>query len=283
MNEVPAAPMISVVVAVRNGARTLQRCLDSVFEQRFSGVELIVIDGGSNDGTQAVLQRNAARIQYWESERDRGIYHAWNKALAHARGKWICFLGSDDRFSDPDALSVMNEALIRAEGHHRVVYATIDIVDETGAIVGTAGQPWDEVRDEFRNGMVFDHGSTFHHRSLFDRHGGFDEHFRVAGDYEMLLRELLDHDPMFVPGLVVVQVAAGGISDRPEWAGTSGREKHRARYMHGLTDVPEWRSFQVLRVVFRAWLTRSFGLRTADAVGDVYRAVTRKPKRTRRS
>lgn len=264
-----------MVIAVRNGTRTLQRCLDSVFEQRFGRVEVLVMDGGSTDGTQGIIERNASRIQYWESERDRGIYHAWNKALEHVRAEWVCFLGSDDRFHDADVLGRVADALGKA-GDHRVVYGAVNILDESGAVCATVGDPWDEVRDSFRKGMVFDHGSTFHRRSLFDERGGFDHQFRIAGDYELLLRELLDHDPLFVPNLVVVDVAAGGVSDRPESDGTRAREKHRARRMHGLTSVPEWRSYEVIRAVVRAWLARTFGRRTANAVRDTYRAVRRR-------
>jgi glycosyltransferase involved in cell wall biosynthesis len=280
MSDMPSARTISVVVAVRNGARTLQRCLDSVFEQRLSGVELVVMDGGSTDGTQAIIERNASRIAYWASGRDGGVYDAWNKALPHTRGDWICFLGSDDRFSGPDVLSRIDEALTEARDRYRVAYAALNIVDARGTTVGAEGRPWEEIREEFRTGMVLPHPATFHHRSLFAQHGGFDERFKIAGDYELLLRELLDRDPLFVPNLVVVDMAAGGISDRPESDGTRAREKHRARHMHGLTSVPEWRAPEVIRAVVRAWLARTFGRRAANSMRDAYRAVRSRFGRT---
>ena len=279
MYEAPSRLTISVVVAVRNGARTLQRCLDSIFDQTFDGVELVVMDAASDDGTQALLERNDPRIQYWESERDRGICHAWNKALTHARGDWIYFLGADDRFRDRDVLSRMAEALVKAEGRHRVVYGIVHVVDEEGAIVRTEGRPWDDVRDGFREGMVIPHQATFHHRSLFERCGGFDERFRIAGDYELLLRELLDHAPLFVDGLVVAEMGAGGVSDRPESRVTMVRETQRARHMHGLAAVPEWRSLRVFRAVVRARVARTFGPRAADALRDVYHILVRRPRR----
>ena len=78
---------VSIVVAVRNGAATVQRCIDSIASQTFAGREIIVIDGGSTDGTVEVLRLNASRLAYWVSEPDRGIYHAWNKALERASGE----------------------------------------------------------------------------------------------------------------------------------------------------------------------------------------------------
>jgi glycosyltransferase involved in cell wall biosynthesis len=93
--------MISVIVAVFNGAKTLQQCIDSVAGQTYPHKELIVIDGGSIDGTREILEGDATKLAYWVSEPDRGIYHAWNKALARARGDWICFLGADDYLWSP--------------------------------------------------------------------------------------------------------------------------------------------------------------------------------------
>ena len=87
---------ISIVVAVRNGARTLQRCIDSVRNQAYPHKELIIIDGKSTDGTVGILSCNANAISWWISEPDIGIYAAWNKALLHVKGEWICFLGADD-------------------------------------------------------------------------------------------------------------------------------------------------------------------------------------------
>ena len=87
---------ISTVVAVRNGARTLQRCIDSVRNQAYPHKELIIVDGKSTDGTVEILSCNANAISWWISEPDIGTYAAWNKAMLHVKGEWICFLGVDN-------------------------------------------------------------------------------------------------------------------------------------------------------------------------------------------
>ena len=86
-------PLLTIIVAVFNGAKTLERCIDSVVQQTWPYKELIIMDGGSTDGTVDLLKRYDSKIKYWESRPDRGIYHAWNKALDHAEGEWICFIG----------------------------------------------------------------------------------------------------------------------------------------------------------------------------------------------
>ena len=91
-------PLFTIIIAVFNGAKTLQQCIDSVAQQSYPNKQLIIIDGGSTDGTVELLQANDQSISYWVSEPDAGIYNAWNKGLKQANGEWICFLGADDYF-----------------------------------------------------------------------------------------------------------------------------------------------------------------------------------------
>ncbi len=93
---------ITVIVVVLNGAKTLQRCIDSVADQAYSNKELIIIDGGSVDRTLETIELNAPLIDCWLSEPDRGIYHAMNKGVDRASGEWIIFLGADDFLMTPD-------------------------------------------------------------------------------------------------------------------------------------------------------------------------------------
>ena len=92
----PALPRISVVTAVRNGARTLTECLGSVARQDYPALEHLVIDGASSDGTVDILRRNAGGRMRWVSEPDRGTYDAMNKGVRLAAGDYLLFLGADD-------------------------------------------------------------------------------------------------------------------------------------------------------------------------------------------
>jgi glycosyltransferase involved in cell wall biosynthesis len=89
-------PLVSVIIPVRNRAKQLEAALLSVLSQREGIAELIVIDGGSTDGTLDILRRHSDAIHYWVSEPDRGIYDAMNKGIKQANGKYLYFLGSDD-------------------------------------------------------------------------------------------------------------------------------------------------------------------------------------------
>ncbi|SEI57307.1 Glycosyltransferase involved in cell wall bisynthesis [Dyadobacter sp. SG02] len=103
------SPSISVILVTYNAAQFLQRCLDSIYGQHYPHIEIIVMDGGSTDGTAAILHENTGNIAFWKSEKDSGIYEAMNKALDHARGEWIYFIGADDILTP--AFSQMAEAL----------------------------------------------------------------------------------------------------------------------------------------------------------------------------
>src|SRR4051794_25072849 len=106
---------ISIIVVTYNAGSILQNCLDSIFRQAYPAIEIIIIDGKSDDNTVSIIEKNSSRIAYWKSEPDEGIYDAMNKALKHVTGEWIYFIGADDEllpgFSDM-AMELIDTAAI---------------------------------------------------------------------------------------------------------------------------------------------------------------------------
>lgn len=227
-------PLLTVIVAVFNGKATLQNCIDSVIRQTYPNKELIVIDGGSTDGTVELLSKNRDSFSYWISEPDRGVYNAWNKGLAKAKGEWICFLGADDYFWDGSVLERMGTKLTEIPEHIRVAYGRIMLIGSSGEAPRAKGDPWEQIREFFKEYMCLPHVGTMHRRSLFDLHGKFDESFRIAGDYELLLRELINGDAAFFPDIITAGQVLGGISTHSENYLRTLRETLRAQMMHGL-------------------------------------------------
>jgi glycosyltransferase involved in cell wall biosynthesis len=88
--------LISIILVTYNAEVFLQRCLSSIYDQAYTLLEIVVVDGASNDGTTNILRKNSDRIAFWQSEKDGGIYDAMNKALSYVRGEWIYFIGVDD-------------------------------------------------------------------------------------------------------------------------------------------------------------------------------------------
>ena len=209
-------PLITIIIATLNCADTIKRCLESIVSQTYPYKELIVMDGGSRDATVEILANSQNNINYWESKPDRGIYHAWNKALKHSHGEWICFLGADDFFWNNHVLADLGPYLKKSEDSGiRVVYGQAARVNSHGHILKLNGKPWKKIQWLMRHGMPLHlpHPGMMHHRSLFERHGLFDETFVIAGDYEFLLRELKDGSALFVEGLRTVGSQIGGIAD----------------------------------------------------------------------
>ena len=101
-----ALPHISLITPSFMQADFLEHCLASVHAQGYPALEHIVVDGGSTDGSVAVIERYAHQLAWWCSERDRGQSHAINKGLAHATGAVFGWLNSDDLLL-PDALSTV--------------------------------------------------------------------------------------------------------------------------------------------------------------------------------
>jgi len=86
-------PLVTVVTAVFNGQPNLAGCLESILRQDYPNIEHIVWTADRATALWMLLRQYDDRIAYWQSEPDKGVYDAWNKALAEAHGEWICFLG----------------------------------------------------------------------------------------------------------------------------------------------------------------------------------------------
>lgn len=276
-------PLISIIIAVRNGAITLQRCIDSIATQTNSHYELILMDGASTDGTLGIIEENQSNIAYWESKPDGGIYHAWNKALAHAKGEWICFLGADDYFWSDQVLEQLAERLAAVPDDCRVVYGQVALINSSGEVLAYAGEPWSETKRAFIQLMALPHQAVLHRRGLFEAHGNFDERFRIAGDYELLLRELKTHDALFLPDLVIAGMQQGGISSDPSQSLRLLKEIRKAhqKLLGGKSGWLWWAAY--FRVTVRQFLWRLMGEAAARFILDALRICVGKPRHWTRS
>lgn len=226
---------IGIVVATYNSERTLRECLDSILAQSVEDIDLYIQDGGSTDGTlQIIKEYEMARFS---SEKDTGVYNAWNKALVQVDAEWITFLGSDDYFSSPSALSSVIEHLDAAsERGINIVYGKNNLVDQSGSFIEEVGLPWEAASVGLKNKMTIRHPGCFHHASLFDAGNGFDESYKVIGDYHFILRALRAQEAGFYP-FSVVSHRVGGLSNKPSLMMSIIRENFRLRKELALSPV----------------------------------------------
>lgn len=222
------AVKVSIITAVRNGARDIGPTLDSVNEQDYADLEHVIADGASTDDTLAVVRARGRRLGAVQSERDIGVYDAFNKGLALATGEWIGYLGAGDRFADPGVIG----RLVAAARDPQVgaVYGDLAIVDPASGQVTRRYSSAGFSADRIRWGYMPAHPTLLVRRSVYQRFGGYDTSYRIAGDFEFVARVFgesrIGH--VYLPeSLVLMQ--DGGLSNRglrAKW--TITKEMHRA-------------------------------------------------------
>ncbi|MEC4686367.1 MAG: glycosyltransferase family 2 protein [Nitrospirota bacterium] len=269
-------PKISIVTAVLNGAATLQRCIDSVVDQTYLYKELIIMDGGSTDGSVDILKANNRTITCWESKPDLGIYHAWNKALDKVNGEWVFFIGADDYFWSNDVLMKIVPMLTAAQNKSRIVYGRIALTSPTGDILEIHGKPWNDLKKRFFQGKCLPHQGVFHHCSLFENYGGFDTSLKIAGDYEFLFRELKKADAHYVDVLVAGQ-QIGGVANDPFFELQTLREYIVILRKH-LGKVPVQFYWTYLKAHTKKVIRCLIGKKLTKLLVDFYRFITNRPK-----
>lgn len=178
---------ISIITVAYNAARTIGAALKSVADQRHPDIEHIVIEGASKDATLDVIRQNADRVTTIVSEPDKGIYDAMNKGLARASGDVIAFLNADDRYASVDAIS----SVVEIFEHHHVDavlgdVAFFDLKSPERLIRRYRSDRFTPARLAY--GWMPAHPGLFVRRAEYVRAGRFATSYRIAGDYEMIIR-----------------------------------------------------------------------------------------------
>ncbi|HWP00105.1 MAG TPA: glycosyltransferase family 2 protein [Methylococcus sp.] len=205
---------ISIITASYNCVETIQGALDAVAMQSFPSVEHVIIDGASTDGTWETVQAHDSPRKVAVSESDQGIYDALNKGIARSSGEVIGFLHADDVFADAEVLSRVAEAF--SDPAVEAVYGDLQYVhrdDLSRVIRNWRSAPF--TPRSLARGWMPPHPTLYVRRSVYERLGGFDTSYRIAADYEFILRLFSQ------PGLcavhipkVLVKMRLGGASNR---------------------------------------------------------------------
>jgi glycosyltransferase involved in cell wall biosynthesis len=223
----------SIITVVYNGVAHIAEAIASVLGQTGCQVEYIVIDGGSTDGTQAVIESFDTRIAHSVSEPDRGIYDAMNKGLALACGDVVGMLNADDLYAGPDVLAKVATAFEREPID--CCYGDLRYVSADLARVVRYWRSGPYSPASFARGWMPPHPTFFVRRSVYARCGGFDLRYRIASDYELMVR-LLKHERLrcvYIPE-VLVDMRIGGHSNRHAAAiWNKSREDFRILRQHG--------------------------------------------------
>ena len=205
---------VSIITATYNSAQTLADTLASLEAQTYSDIEYIVIDGASKDATLEVIKQYSTRVTRIISEPDKGIYDALNKGVAAATGDIIGFLHSDDLLAYPDAVADVVAQF--NSSHCQAVYGDLEYVAKTD--ISKVIRLWksgDYTKQKLQLGWMPPHPTFYMKRELYEKFGGFDLNFRIAADYDSLLRYLWCNNVSlsYVPK-VLTKMRVGGASNR---------------------------------------------------------------------
>ena len=174
-------PTFSVITVCYNEAESIKKTLDSIVSQTYPDYELIVVDGGSTDGSKDIIKQYESRLAWWCSEQDRGIYHAMNKGVTHATGNYIIFINAGDRFFDENVLmdvynskphtDVIEGYVVRGDKHIRL------------------REKYDDIYVHLFTDTL-SHQGSFIKRELLLAHP-YDERYKIVADWKFWLEVLI--------------------------------------------------------------------------------------------
>lgn len=202
---------VSLLVTVYNVKTTLPVTLRSIEEQDYPNLEVVIVDGGSTDGTVELIKEFAARVEErqgfsvrWVSEADNGLYDAMNKAFRMSAGDVVAVC--NDKLCEPAAVSKMIGALEQSSTD--CVGAHADLVYVDGELVI---REWRMGQGRISEGWMPGHPTLFLRRSVYEKYGMYDTSYRCAADYEFMVRFLKEPENKlaYVPEVLVAMFYGG--------------------------------------------------------------------------
>ena len=259
---------ISIITVAYNSEKTIADTLASISRQTYPNIEHIVVDGGSKDGTLAIINQ-FPHIKKVISEPDYGVYDAMNKGLRAATGEIVGFLNSDDIYADDMALERIAH-----------IFETKNVDSLYGDLEFFEGNPNNVVRiwnaglikrRRFLFGWMPPHPTFFAKKSVYDRFGAFDIAFKQSADYELMLRLLYRHgiSTQYLQG-TYVKMRTGGLSN------ASFKNRWRAHK----EDAFAWRKNALQPLFFTVWLKPVAKLEQFQAVYRMLRIFKQRVNQT---
>jgi len=214
--------LISIVTVVFNGEQHIEETIKSIISQSYKNVEYIIVDGGSTDRTLEIIRQYSDKIDYWISEKDEGISDAFNKGINLAQGELIGLINADDYLIEGSLQVVMNTY---KKSDPKVICAGMVILHPK-----RDPRTWYSTLASLDKEMTIAHPATFIPRIFYDKVGGYRTDFKVAMDYELMLRMKKSSIDFLMLGHITTTMRGGGVSSQHYWAGLL--EITKARKIH---------------------------------------------------
>ncbi|WP_316746571.1 glycosyltransferase family 2 protein [Pedobacter gandavensis] len=164
---------ISIIIVTYNAEKDLQACLDSIKQQTYSPLEVVIVDGASTDGTLDIIKQNPDVVSKWISEKDNGIYDAMNKALKMITGDWVYFIGADDTLL-PDF-----DKMAKVLKDPNTIYY--------GSVLARGGKYLGHLTPYSQAKTGICHQAMIYPKIVFDKYT-FDPRFRISADHHLNMK-----------------------------------------------------------------------------------------------
>ena len=247
---------ISIITACFNSAATLLDTLESVRSQSYGDYELIVVDGGSTDGTVAMLadyEKHFGGRMRWISEPDDGIYYAMNKGIALATGDVIGFLNSDDYYYDNKVLADI-AAHFTAHPECDAIHGDLEFINEQRKVVRRwKGRPF--TPGLFQTGWMPAHPTFYCRRRCYEQYGAFEASIGSAADFEHTLRFIEKHriNTTYIPRNFIYMRAGGSSNSGIGSVLRNTRQMKQAFRLHNLPCPWHFPISRVARKIKQRW------------------------------
>ncbi len=211
----PNIPKVSIITVCLNSKKNIEDTIKRVCRQTYKNIKNIIIDGGSTDGTVDIIKKYVKNVTHWVSEPDRGIADAFNKGIRASSGEIIAFLNSQDYYINESVIQKVIDTFIQ-NPEIKIVYGkTYFITGNSSEIVAVMGEKYSEER--MRKRSIIPHPSVFIKREVFESYGLFQLKYKIAMDYEFLLRVTRYCKPLFIDDVLAI-MRVGGISETHKYA-----------------------------------------------------------------
>lgn len=204
-------PKFSIITVTYNAASVIAPTLQSIMAQSYRNIEFLLIDGGSSDNTVETVKNSGIEIATLISERDKGLYDAMNKGIAHATGDYLCFLNAGDSFHSADVLEKMAATVADRTDLPDILYGETAEVDEERKFVRMRRLQAPEKLDwrSFRNGMLVCHQAFFARR---DKAPMYDLTYSLSADVDWCIRVMKESKDIVNTHLIIVDYLQNGLS-----------------------------------------------------------------------
>ncbi len=255
--------MISIVTPCYNAAAFIEETLDSILSQKGAPFELLVLDGGSTDGTVEIIRRYEKHLVYWHSRKDDGQSAAIAEGFSRSKGDVLCWLNADDYFL-PGVLAKVHERFAGCAGL-QVLYGDYIVLDENGAMEAKPKISFDfEICLLFY--LMIPQPSCFWRREIYDRVGGINTGLNFAFDWDLFLRmgDALKDEPgaiVHVRDLFSVfrlHAASKSVSARERFRAERKQIQNQFDYYRNLHFRKFAKAVQIVRTLRKFYLERGF-------------------------